>query len=112
MVVRRADTWGNFETGFVFSWRLDAASREDGVLWACIDDRAGSPTRHRLFVGARHPDDADAKLVELGDEIEGLVVSALSWWIDDGCPDYHGAFVDVVSNAVLRLGDDPGQSRR
>lgn len=66
-----------------------------GVLWAaiedsrghrshvCIDDRADSPTRGRIYVDARHPSKQRAKLVLLGDETEGALVSLFSRWCDD-----------------------------
>jgi hypothetical protein len=49
----------------------------------CIDGRDGSPTRYRLFEGARHPDKPGAVLIELGSEEEGGVVPLLSRWLDD-----------------------------
>lgn len=71
---------------------IDACA--DGTLWfeiddtqgrtavVCIDSREGSRTRYRLFEGARHPGKPEAVLIELGSSEEGIVVPALSYWLD------------------------------
>lgn len=52
----------------------------------CIDGRAKSPTRFRLFVNARHPRQEGAELVELGAEEEGIVIPLLSKYLDSRGP--------------------------
>jgi len=66
-----------------------------GVLWAaiedsagscahvCIDNRQHSETRGRLFDGARHPNQPESRLIGIGDATEGDVVSLLSAWCDN-----------------------------
>lgn len=93
-----------------------------GVLWAtiedstgtrhcvCIDNRVDSSTRGRIFDGVRHPNKADAAIVEIGDEIEGDVVALLSNWCDNPTNWHsHGGscrdeFKDVVVAVVLGIG--------
>ena len=52
----------------------------------CIDGRATSPTRYRLFQQARHPNQPSAALVELGALEEGIVIPLLSKYLDSGGP--------------------------
>jgi hypothetical protein len=52
----------------------------------CIDGRATSPTRYRLFQQARHPNQPGAALVELGALEEGIVIPLLSNYLDSGGP--------------------------
>lgn len=93
-----------------------------GVLWAeiedstgsraqfCIDVRIDSGTRGRLFEGVRHPSKPNAKLVEIGEEVEGNVVALLSSWCDNpvnwysnGGP-YYDDFRVVVIKTMLSIG--------
>src|SRR4051794_11586405 len=59
---------------------------EGRTTHVCIDDRAGSPTRHRLFQQARHPRQEGAVLVDLGSVEEGIVVPLISRWLDSATP--------------------------
>ena len=52
----------------------------------CIDGRKNSPTRYRLFLEARHPNQKGATLVELGASEEGIVIPLLSKYLDSGGP--------------------------
>lgn len=93
-----------------------------GVLWAviedsagsrahvCIDNRGDSTTRGRVFEGARHPVEPNAKLVEIGDEIEGDVVALLSNWCDDPANwrsqagPYFDEFKELFVETILAIG--------
>ena len=71
-----------------------ASGWPDGTAWAtiedhnerrtqvCIDGRADSPTRYRIFEMARHPRESTARLVTLGSEEEDLIIGLLSRWYD------------------------------
>jgi hypothetical protein len=91
----------------------------ESVVWAaiedsqqrrahvCIDCRAGSPTRNRIFDQARHPSKLGAVLVELGAPEEGIVVSLISRWCDDEEANrgYREEGIAIIRNALLHVGD-------
>ena len=68
----------------------------DGTIWfslkgscdrhatLCIDGRAESPTRYRLFDGGRHPNSNNMTLIDLGGVEEGIVIPVVSHWVDSG----------------------------
>ncbi len=91
----------------------------DGTVWfaiedsgsggatLCIDGRERSPTRHRLFDLARHPQKPGAVLLELGGPEEGIVVPLVSRWLDSARPRELGLTEfgwEMVRDALLRLG--------
>lgn len=74
----------------------------------CIDGRPDSGTKHRLFDGARHPNDLAAVLIELGAYEEGMVVSLASTWLDSGPPRDLGLNEfgwELIRDGLLRLGE-------
>jgi hypothetical protein len=74
----------------------------------CIDGRASSPTRYRLFQQARHPRQPGASLVELGAPEEGIVVPLLSCYLDSGGPKALGLTEygwELAKETLLRLGE-------
>ena len=74
----------------------------------CFDVRASSPTRNRLFQQARHPRQAGAVLVELGDPEEGIVVSLLTRWLDSEGPKAQGLTEwgwELARDTLLHLGE-------
>lgn len=94
----------------------------DGTVWfafedsngrrarACIDGRARSHTRNRLFDGVSHPNDSNATLLELGGSEESIVVPLVSQWLDSGPPQTLGLTEygwEQIRDALVRLGD-PG----
>lgn len=103
-------TYGEWDAGFVFWWRLkDAQDRRTAVS---IDDRKDSPTCHRLFQGAKHPDSPEAHLVDLGSEEEGIAIPVLSKWFDLPPKDMMGTrhseeVLEIVRDAILRIGEEP-----
>ena len=110
MVTSVANLRGQIELHLV-----DACS--DGVVWArlvdahggaalvSIDGRADSATRFRLFDRARHPEDAEAVLLELGGPEEGIVVPLLSQWCDSEAASESHLQV-MVEAMLLRLGSN------
>jgi hypothetical protein len=85
--------------------RLEDGTGRNAVV--CIDGRSGSPTRYRLFQGARHPSMPAAVLIELGGVEEGIVVPLISRWLDSDEARYqltsHGR--ELAQETLLRLGD-------
>jgi hypothetical protein len=82
----------------------------------CIDGRANSPTRYRLFQQARHPSKPGATLVELGAPEEAIVVPLLSKYLDSGGPKGLGLTEygwELARNTLLHLGEPvvPDRSR-
>lgn len=91
----------------------------DGTVWArledgggrkavaCIDGRAGSPTRYRLFQGARHPKNPEAVLIDLGAVEEGIVVPLISRWLDseEAREQLTSYGRELIQETLLRLGD-------
>ncbi len=73
----------------------------------CIDCRAGSPTRNRIFDRARHPAWPSAVLIELGAPEEGIIVSLLSRWCDDEGTnrEYREEGIEITRNALIHIGD-------
>jgi hypothetical protein len=74
----------------------------------CIDGRADSPTRYRLFQQARHPRQPEAALVELGAPEEGIVIPLLSKYLDSGGPKALGLTEygwELAREALLRYGE-------
>jgi hypothetical protein len=74
----------------------------------CIDGRKDSPTRHRLFQQARHPNQPGAVLVELGAPEEGIVISLLSNYLDSGGPKALGLTEygwELAKETLLRFGE-------
>jgi hypothetical protein len=64
--------------------------------------------RWRLFEGDRHPKKESAVLVELGDEIEGIVIPLISRWLDSGDAQQLGVtewFYERAREAVTRIGE-------
>jgi hypothetical protein len=105
-----------------------AAGYPDGTFWAsiedsqphrtqvCIDGRADSPTRYRMFEMARHPSESTARLVPLGSEEEDLIVGLLSRWNDASETLKQGSREEWIAdcrNLLLKLRlcdpcDEPG----
>lgn len=85
--------------------RLEDGSRRRSV--ACIDGRAGSLTRYRLFQGARHPTDRAATLIELGAVEEGVVIPLISRWLDSEVArkDLTTYGRERIQETLIRLGD-------
>jgi hypothetical protein len=91
----------------------------DGTLWfelddaegqcavVCFDSREESRTRSRLFEGARHPAKPGAVLLELGSSEEGIVVPALSAWLDseEARERIRPAAIERAIQYLLRLGE-------
>ena len=73
----------------------------------CIDCRAGSPTRNRIFDRARHPAKPGAVLIKLGAPEEGIVVSLLSCWCDDEETSrrYREEGIEITRNALIHIGE-------
>jgi hypothetical protein len=74
----------------------------------CIDGRASSPTRYRVFQQARHPRQPGASLIELGLPEEGIVVPLLSRYLDSGGPKALGLTEygwELAKETLLRLGE-------
>jgi hypothetical protein len=81
---------------------------EGRITFVCIDGRAGSPTRHRLFQQARHPRQEGAVLLELGRVEEGNVVPLISRWLDSASPKQLGLTElgwEWAREALLHLGE-------
>ncbi|MEI8383775.1 MAG: hypothetical protein WCJ09_26915 [Planctomycetota bacterium] len=101
-------THGEYGRGVLWVAVKDSA---DSLAHVCIDNRVNSPTRGRIFDGARHPEKPEATLIEIGDEIEGEVVALLSAWCDDplnwharGGGPYSDDFRVVFIETVLSIG--------
>jgi hypothetical protein len=74
----------------------------------CIDGRKNSPTRYRLFQRARHPNQPEAVLVELGAEEEGVVIPLLSRYLDSHGPKAAGLTEygwELARETFLRYGE-------
>lgn len=76
--VQWVDLYGN---GTMMASLADGEGR---VTHVCLDGRADSPTRGRLFEQARHPRQEGAALVELGGPEEAVVVPLVSRWLESG----------------------------
>jgi hypothetical protein len=84
------------------------ADSDGQVTHVCIDGRASSPTRGRLFQQARHPRQVGAVLVELGGEEEGIVVPLISRWLDSAGPkalELTELGWEMARDTLLRLGE-------
>jgi hypothetical protein len=82
----------------------DAGQRTE----VCIDGRADSPTRYRLFQQGRHPRKPGARLVELGGPEEAVVVPLLSKYLDSGGPKALGLTEygwELARETLLHLGE-------
>jgi hypothetical protein len=92
------------------------SGRSRSALWAhiedgqgqralvCIDLRPDSPTLHRLFDRARHPNRRGAVLVELGSDVEKIVIRLIARWFDSSVPSklrYSKADVANIREAFL-----------
>lgn len=83
----------------------DASGKKTQV---CIDLRAESPTRSRLFEQARHPNQTGARLLELGCEEEGIAIPLISRWLDSEEPSrmgIHDKGIELLKMAFLKLGE-------
>jgi hypothetical protein len=103
--VRWIDFYGS---GVMHARLVDEAGQETAV---CIDGRADSPTRFRLFQQARHPREPEAVLVELGAEEEGIVIPLLSKYLESGGPKALNLTEyawELAKETLLRLGEPPG----
>jgi hypothetical protein len=105
--IQLIDCYGTYANGHVI-W----ASLADGggsQCLICFDNRPESPTCHRLFCGARHPNNPAAELLELGCEEEGVIVPLLSRWLDSQEPWESGAYPlllkELLQEALLRVGE-------
>ena len=81
---------------------------EDIFALVCIDGRPGSPTRHRMFDQAGHSRKPGAVLLELGCPEEGVIVPAVSRWLDSAEPRKQGLSDygwELIRDSLLRLGD-------
>ena len=99
-------TWVDcYSTKVVWAKIQDA---KENLAFVCIDLRKDSPTRNRLFERAIHPVRADAVLLELGSEQEGIAVPLISRWLDSDQPTKLGMSEqgrELVKNALLHLGE-------
>jgi hypothetical protein len=88
-----------------FWFELDDAHFQTAV--ACIDRRANSPTRYRLFEGARLPGRPGAILIELGTLEEGIIVSSISRYLDSDAARkwLRPEGIEMMQEALLRLGE-------
>jgi hypothetical protein len=87
------------------AWLSDDAGQGTAI---CIDGRANSPTRYRLFQQGRHPSQASAVLVELGAPEEGIIVPLLSKYLDSGGPKALGLTEygwELAKETLLHLGE-------
>ncbi len=89
---------------------MHACLRDDAgqLTVVCIDGRADSVTRYRLFQQARHPRQPGAVLVELGAPEEGIVIPLLSRYLDSGGPKALGLTEygwELARQTLLRLGE-------
>jgi hypothetical protein len=75
--------------------------------WFCIDGRANSPTRYRLFQNGRHPRKEGAVLVELGAPEEGTVVPLVSRFLEAGpkATELTEFGWELARETLLRLGE-------
>jgi hypothetical protein len=74
----------------------------------CIDLRADSTTRFRLFEKAKSPCKAEALLLDLGCEEEGIAVSIVSRWLDSDVSKQwkiSESGIELIQNALLRMGE-------
>jgi hypothetical protein len=110
-----------YSDGTIMAAITDSQGRKTHV---CIDGRKNSPTRFRLFEQARHPNQKEAVLVDLGSAVEGLVVPVLSRYCDTefqirnpkiDAPREETQFLKhLMKEALLRLGEpliDPMSER-
>jgi hypothetical protein len=98
--------WVDFYGDHTMHARLvdDAGQRTE----VCIDGRANSPTRYRLFQRARHPRQPGAVLVDLGAPEEGIIVPLLSRYLDSAGPKALGLTEygwELARETLLRLGE-------
>jgi hypothetical protein len=68
-----------YHSGGVFWFDLEG---DGGTAVVCIEGREGSPMRYRLFQGARLPDRPEAVLIDLGSEEEGVIIPAISRYVE------------------------------
>ena len=68
-----------YSSAAIFWFDLEA---DGGAAFVFFDGRERSPTRNRLFQGARHPNRPEATLIELGSEEEGVAIPAISRFVD------------------------------
>jgi hypothetical protein len=85
-------------------WALIADEKGRRVV-VCLDGRGESPTRYRMFEGARWPGDVSAVLVGLGSSDEDLIIATLSGWCDSEgfARHYRAEFKAALQEALLRL---------
>ena len=107
--------WVDFYGDLTMHARIsdDAGQRAE----VCIDGRAKSTTRYRLFQRGRHPRQPGAVLVELGAPEEGIVIPLLSEYLDSGGPKALGLTEygwELARETLLHLGEpviSEGQAR-
>lgn len=93
-----------YSHGVIHAMLEDESGRKISV---CIDGREGSPTRYRLFEGARHPRLPEAVLIELGAVEEGIVIPLLSRWLDtdEARKEFTSYGYEMIQAILIRLGD-------
>ncbi len=104
ITVQICDAYGD---GTVWFSLQDSNSR---LAHVCIDGREGSQTRFRFFDGARHPNGANAAIIDLGTVEEGVVVSLVSKWLDSGSPEDLGLNEygwQLIRGTLSRIGEPP-----
>ena len=106
--VEWVDFYGDHTMHAVIS---DEAGQRTAV---CIDGRKNSPSRYRLFVHGRHPNQPGAVLVELGAPEEGVVIPLLSRYLDSGGPKALGLTEygwELARETLLRFGESPSSEK-
>lgn len=100
-VVAIADAYGDGVVWFA----IDGA--DDRFALVYIDGRADSPTRNRLFDGAKHPK-RGGQIIDLGAREEGIVISLVSKWLDSAEPRELGLTDfgwELIRDSLLRYGE-------
>ncbi|MGF1578722.1 MAG: hypothetical protein ACFCD0_05100 [Gemmataceae bacterium] len=104
------DAYGGWEKNDFVIWAA-VEDRYQNRIVVCLDERQGSRTRHRLFEGARLPDRTGAKLIPLGSWEEGVIVPALSRWLDGALMatkrTHQEAFLEMMKYALVGIGSPP-----
>jgi hypothetical protein len=84
---------------------IDGSDDRDALVY--IDGRKASPTRNRMFEGARHPR-RGGRLIELGAADEGIVIALVSKWLDSAEPRKLGLTEhgwELIRDSLLRYGE-------